>query len=109
VFANDTISKGEIIERCPFIELPAGEIAFLEKSFLINYVYFFGKTKERFLLALGFGSLYNHSYTPNAVYKILPKEHIILFKAIHSITNDEEITVNYVQGNHPKVTLWFES
>ena len=60
-------------------------------------------------IALGFGSIYNHSYEPNATYKIKPKEKIIEFVAIKNIEKNNEITVNYNFGNpKDKTPLWFE-
>lgn len=109
VFASSEIEIGETIERCPIIEIPEHELESLEESILITYLYFFGKNKEKALVALGFGSIYNHSYTPNTVYKIQIKEKIIKFICIKKIKKDEEITVNYTQGNTNIAPLWFES
>src|SRR4051812_16930022 len=82
VFANTNIKKGEIIEVCPIIEIHKHDLVNLENSILITYVYFFGRKKDKVLFALGFGSLYNHQFIPNAVYKIKPKEKTIEFIAI---------------------------
>jgi SET domain-containing protein len=109
VFAGEEIKKGEVIEVAPFIEIPQQELENIEESVLVNYVYFFGKQKERMLIALGFGSIYNHTYTPNAKYKINPKKQTIEFIAIDSIKKDQEITVNYIQGNSKNIQLWFEA
>lgn len=108
IFAAVPIKEGEIIEVCPFIEIPDPDSANLETDFLINYYYFFGETKERVLIALGFGSLYNHDYAPNAVYKINPEEKTIMFSAIKNIKKGEEIRVNYNHGNDDCAPLWFE-
>lgn len=108
VFANSEIKSGELIERCPIIEIPSCELERLESGILMNYVYFFGKKKEKLLIALGFGSIYNHNYIPNAVYKIKSKKKIIEFVAIAKIKKGEEITVNYIQGNKSGLPLWFE-
>jgi len=108
VFAESAICSGEIIERCPIIEIPEGDLASLGESVLVNYFYFFGKNKEVMLIALGFGSIYNHTYTPNARYKIKPKEQVIEFMAVKNIKKNEEITVNYVPDNPQNLPLWFE-
>jgi uncharacterized protein len=107
VFASTEIKKGETIEICPIIELPSQELSRLDESILLNYVYFFGKDKQRILLALGFGSIYNHSYTPNGKYKINSKENTIQFIAIKNIKKGDEITVSY-KGNLNSAPLWFE-
>ncbi len=108
VFADADIKIGEVIERCPIIEIPQDDLASLGESILVTYFYFFGKKKERLLVALGFGSLYNHQYVPNATYKIKPKKKIIEFISLKNIKKDEEITVNYNQGDRKNAPLWFE-
>ncbi len=108
VFARVAIKKGELIEKCPVLEIPEHDMAGLSESILVTYFYFFGKNKERMVIALGFGSLYNHIYTPNAMYKGNEKEQTIDFIALRDIKKDEEITVNYIQGKQKnKHPLWF--
>lgn len=108
VFARVTIKCGEIIEQCPVIEIPEHEASSINRTMLVTYIYYLGKNKERLMLALGFGSLYNHSFKPNAQYKERYKEKSIDFIAIKDIKKDEEITVNYSQGDQQdKSPLWF--
>jgi len=109
VFAKRNIKKDEIIEKCPLIEVPKHDMANLNESILVTYFFYFGKNKERLAVALGFGSIYNHSYKPNARYKLKHKEQSIDFIALNDISKDEEITFNYKQGNPKnKRPLWFE-
>ncbi len=124
VYARRDIKKGEIIERCPVVEVPKDDVSNLKDSILVTYFFYFGKNKERLAIALGFGSLYNHSYEPNATYKIKPRENAIDFIALEDIKKDCEITVNYNHGNQKdkrslrlrlkrslsanKSPLWFE-
>jgi len=108
VFARAAIKKGELIEKCPVLEIPPHDMAALSESILVTYFYFFGEKKERMVVALGFGSIYNHTYTPNATYKENEKEKAIEFTALRDIKAQEEITVNYIQGNQEnKPPLWF--
>lgn len=108
VFANVDIPKDQVIETCPYLEIPETEIESIAAGYLHNYLYFFGPDKEKALLALGFGSIYNHTYTPNAVYKIKPKQKIIEFISVQDIPKDTEITVNYIQSSPGSGPLWFE-
>jgi SET domain-containing protein len=108
VFACRDIKKGELIESCPVIEIPQDEAEFVSQSVLITYIYYLGKNKMRPVLALGFGSIYNHSYTPNAKYKAKLNKKLIDFVAIKDIKQDEEITVNYNQASKTQTPLWFE-
>jgi hypothetical protein len=111
VYAGRDIKKGEIIEKCPIIEVPKNDTSNLKKSVLVTYFFYFGKNKERIAVALGFGSIYNHSYKPNATYKIKPREKTIDFIALDDINKNDEITFNYYNNNKPndkKNPLWFE-
>lgn len=109
VFARQDIKKGEVIENCPVILVSKYDASYLNKSILVTYFFYFGKNKEKLVVALGFGSIYNHSYVPNATYKIKLREKIIEFSAIDNIKKDDEITVNYNFGNpKDKSPLWFE-
>jgi len=109
VFAKRDIKKDELIEKCPVIEVPKYDVSNVRESILVTYFFYFGKNKQRLAIALGFGSIYNHSYKPNATYKIRHKEKTIDFIALKNIKKDDEITVNYNYGNpKDKSPLWFE-
>lgn len=107
VFAMRDIKKGEVIEKCPIIEIPKGDRSNLDESFLVTYFLYFGKNKERFGLMLGFGSIYNHSDKPNATFKIYTKGRVVEFVALKNINKDEEITFDYKHGSTTKSPLWF--
>lgn len=64
VFAQRNFKKGEVIETCPVIVLPAKEIDSLELTQLYNYYFAWGPDSKDGAIALGYGSLYNHSYNP---------------------------------------------
>lgn len=109
VFARVDIKKDEIIERCPVIEVPPYDVANLSESVLNTYFYYLGKDKERVLITLGFGAIYNHTYIPNATYRERLNEGIVEFVAIKDISKDDEITVNYnSDSSGSKNPLWFE-
>lgn len=108
VFAKVEIAKGEIIERCPIIEISQNDISFT-RSHLATYFFYFGKQKERAALALGFGSIYNHSKKPNAKFKIKPADMIIEFVALKNVKIGAEITFDYYGSDKVrKNPLWFE-
>lgn len=111
VFANCDIKNGEIIERCPIIKLSKYETTTLGETTLVTYLFFHGKNKEQCVVALGFGSLYNHSYKPNITYKLWSKEELIDFIAICDIKKEDELTFNYYHDSFSKGKkdpLWFE-
>ena len=111
VYAKRDIKKDEIIERCPIIEVPKHDVSNLRESILVTYFFYFGKNKERLAIALGFGSIYNHSHKPNAMFKIKQKDMIIDFIALKDIKKYDEIVFNYYNCSKPKEKkrpLWFE-
>lgn len=108
VFALDQIKEGELIERCPIIYLTEQDYPLTKQTTLLNY-YFLNESENRAAVALGLGSLYNHSYEPNATYKKCLEEGFIDFVALKEIKVDEEITVNYNYGNpEDKKDLWIK-
>lgn len=93
VFAKVAIPAGTVFERVPLLVIPAREVLECEHGgFLTQYVFEYGKGTVA--LALGFGSLYNHSYTPNARYDDAGKQ-VKEFRALRDILKGEEITINY--------------
>src|ERR1019366_1955278 len=72
VFASIDIKKGELIEVCPILIFWDEDDAHLQETMLSGYVYeYTGNSK---MLALGFGSLYNHLNIPNAKYELVEHE-----------------------------------
>lgn len=105
------ISKGDLIERCPILLLSETETPIIQTTGLMNYYFQWSEDKKVHptAICLGFGSLYNHSFEPNATYKKLYAENLIDFVAIKDINKGEEITVNYNYGNpDDKTRLWIK-
>ena len=103
VFARRPIRKGEVIERVPMLVFPAAEHEKL--TVLSNYC--FARGAGTVALALGFGSLYNHSYRPNARYDdVGPRTK--QFTALRRIEPGEEITINYHGEPGCRKAAWFE-
>lgn len=108
VFARIDIKEGEIIEETPILIIPDDQLSSLVKTELINYFFAWGKGFKEGAIAWGYGSLFNHSYEPNANYIKDFENNMIRFVAIENISRDQEIVMNY--NGHPgdKTKLWFE-
>ena len=92
MFARVLIPEGTVFERVPLLVIPAAEVLEGEDSRLLqDYVF---EYKKDVALALGYGSLYNHSYSPNARYDDAGRQ-IKEFRALRDIHPGEEITINY--------------
>jgi len=108
VFAGRDIAEGEVLEICPIILFPKEELSDVRKTVLDDYYFDWGERSEWFAFCLGFGSLYNHSYDPNAEYGMDFEAQTIDFYCIKPIPAGSEILINYNgdANNHEKV--WFE-
>ena len=95
VFANCRIRKGEIIEVAPVIVISRKEETLIKNSSLYNHCYEWGARGDQTALVLGHGCLYNHSFTPNAMYDPQLKRKTIVFRALRNIAKGEEVTHNY--------------
>lgn len=110
VFATAAIQAGELIESCPVIALKdVRDREKLRRTGLINYYFLWGDKRDRPAICLGFGSLYNHSYEPNAAYKKFIEQEQMDFFALKDIQAGEEITVNYNGVPTDTKKLWIPS
>ncbi len=107
VFAIRDIVKNEIIEICPILEVHIEDVFVLQESIMMTYYFSFDDTKDMVTIALGYGSIYNHSYKPNTTYRKISQDNVMEFRAIKDIKKGEEITVNYNHGDPDnKDQLW---
>lgn len=116
VYATQDIAKGEIIETVPMIVMPRIQVfpeGCDESTKALSRIswYVFEWTPERGVpmtaLALGYGSLYNHSYSANARYVQAGKDSMN-FIAVKSIKKGQEIFVNYNGSPNSKTKVDFE-
>jgi SET domain-containing protein len=108
VFAGRAFKTGDVIERVPVIMIPGVELSKIDKTCLYDYYFKWGLEGTDAALALGYGSLYNHSFTPNATHHALLADEAYEFIALQDIEQGEEIRINY--NGDPKDTsdMWFE-
>ena len=90
VFAEESISKNEIICECPLLTI--------EKNGDRND-YSFGFNGKR-CIALGFGSLFNHSDNSNCMYKF--ENGLLKFYAIKDVNSNDELFFDYGKGYNKK-------
>ena len=108
VFTAEAISKGSIIEICPIIKIPAHEVDIIHETDLHDYYFVWGEHEEEGAIALGYGSLYNHSYKPKAEYIYDLDENVIEIIALKNIKAGKEITCNYHGDPDCMDELWFD-
>ncbi len=101
VFAVRSFAADQVIERCPMLVVDDEQGAALEIG-AEGYVFTWGEGSTA--LALGFGSLYNHSFAPNATTLETGDELVIT--ALRDIAAGEEIFINYTGTQTTGV--WFD-
>lgn len=103
VFATELIQSGEIIEVCPVLELPT--IPEFDDHLLDDYRFKFGEENYKFVLSLGYGSLYNHNDDNNASWRNLYDINAIEFYSLRNIRPGEEICIRYTKDPND----WFRN
>jgi SET domain-containing protein len=106
MFCTEEIQKDSIIEICPVIIIPGDQARLIVREHIL-YSYYFEWKKDSIALALGYGSLYNHTEKPNAFFEMDFADQHILFKAARQIPAGEEILIDYHAGN-PDEKVWFD-
>lgn len=107
VFAARKMAAGELVECCPALVCPAGDEALLEETALRGL--YFTWRNDAVAVALGFGSLYNHSWRPNARYELKHRARLVHILAVRAIAEGEEITINYTGHPDGRGELWFDA
>jgi len=107
IFAVERIESGTTIEVCPVIPISPEHRRIIEQTELFNYYFNWEEDSLSVALCLGYGSIYNHSYHPNARYDKNYADKTISFVAIGPIEAGEEITVNYNGHPHDQTRVWF--
>lgn len=106
IFATRAIKKDELIEVSPVIVSPKDEWKYLKKTVLYYYCFHWGKKDTA--IALGYGALFNHSYSPNIRFKNNKENLTIDFHALEDINEGEELTINYSGNPEDMSKLWFD-
>jgi uncharacterized protein len=108
VFTSKLIPQGMVIEIAPMIVFNEKDRLKLNDTYLYEYYFEWGKSGRKGALALGFGSLYNHSYAPNARYNPDFDLNVLEFIAVRDIQPGEEICVNYNLDPDDQTPVWWE-
>ncbi len=106
VRAMRPFQRGEVIERSHVIVVPKEEWSRIETTTFANYRFLWGDDSA---IALGFGSLFNHSFSPNARYFRVFEKRELHFFALADIAAGEAITVNYNGEPDDRTALWFDA
>lgn len=104
---ND-IPEGSTIELCPTLMLNTKDTKVIHDTHLHDYYFLWDIEMRTSAIALGYGSLYNHSREPNCDYQLNDLTQEIHFFAIKDIPAGTEILINYQTLETGEDGLWFD-
>ncbi|MDQ2697107.1 MAG: SET domain-containing protein, partial [Pseudomonadota bacterium] len=94
VFADEPIPAGAVVESCPVLVIDSAEAdQFAESRSLSDYLWQW--ENDGLALALGYGSVYNHTDAPNLEEERNYRQKAMVFRASRDIQPGEELTVRY--------------
>jgi uncharacterized protein len=109
VFTTARIPADTIVEFAPVIVMDKQDRIYLDKTLLHNYIFEWGKNNDQCCLALGYVSMYNHSYTSNCEYIMDFEKQLMFIQTVRTIKKGEELTINYNGDWDDAKKLWFDA
>lgn len=112
VFVARAFAKDEVVEVCPVVAFMLAPLPLPPAihRILFNWGYLIGKPGPQ-AIALGYGSLYNHSNPANLSYRADEPTQTMTYVAARDIAAHEELTINYNAHGGGAVwddDAWFE-
>jgi SET domain-containing protein len=108
VFTHERIPANTVIEIAPVIVMEFSDREHLDKTLLHDYIFEWGKEKDKCAMALGLIPIYNHSYKSNCEYFMDFEDSSIMVKTVRVIENGEELTINYNGDWNDGKKVWFD-
>ena len=108
VYTSKDISPGDLIEICYVVKIPEAELSLVNSTVLYEYYFEWSEKGYGACIALGFGSIYNHSSNPNAETFTDFDDNTIKFYCTKKIPSSSEILIDYTGGKRSKGQLWFD-
>jgi SET domain-containing protein len=99
VFCHESIAKRTLIHVSPVLILAGQDNDLVQRTILNHYTYNWGKDQA---VALGLGSMFNHSRINNVGFVSVKEKEIIEYYALRDIPAETELCIHY--GPH----LWFD-
>ena len=105
VFTSLAIEEACVVELAPALILSPDDRRVIHQTHLHDYYFLWDG--EGAAIALGYGSLYNHSATPNLEYEMDYDFEQIRFSTTRAVEEGEELLIDYLAGGGEQ--LWFSA
>ena len=109
VFTAENITENTIIEISPVIVMSREERKLLDQTLLHDYIFEWGQDRKICCVALGYVSLYNHSYHSNCEYLMDYDQGLIRIRTTRFIKKGEELFINYNGDWNNESPVWFDT
>lgn len=109
VFTTQDIETGTIVEISPVLVLNPEERAKVEQTLLFDYIFEWGDNLKGACVALGYLSVYNHSYAANCIYEMDFENELMQIRTVKPIYAGEELFINYNADPDDTKPIWFEA
>lgn len=109
VFTEALILEATYIEMAPVIVMSPQDRPILDQTLLHDYIFEWGEDHSQCAMALGYVSIYNHSYQANCEYEMDYDHEIIKIKTVRDIQPGEELFINYNGSWNDEKKLWFDT
>jgi len=107
VFTTKNIPANTVIEISPVIELSQKDRKQIEGTKLYHYIFEWGKSKRKAAVALGYVSMYNHSFEPNCEYEMDYENLTMTIRTIKAVQKGDELYFSYNGDPEDTTPLWF--
>ena len=108
VFTSEPIAKGTVVEVSPVIVLSKKESDLADDTILRDYTFLWGERQVKGCIALGYCSVYNHSYKPNCENEMDFEEDTMSIMTLRDVKAGEELCINYNGDLDDDEPLWFK-
>lgn len=95
IVSTRSLARGEVLDSAPVVVIPARQWALVGQTVLSAFCFIWDDDTGSVAIALGLGSLFNHSYAPNVWCDKDMRGRLIVFQALRDIAAGEELTINY--------------
>lgn len=109
VFTLEPLEADILVEISPVIVLSEKERILLDQTLLHHYIFEWGDERKDCCVALGYISIYNHSFESNCEYEMDFDSQMIRVKTVRPIAAGEELFINYNGDWNDPQPLWFDA
>ena len=109
VFTTIALKVGSVVEISPVLVFTGAEYLHLAETKLYNYIFEWGVSRKKAALALGYISMYNHSYSANCEYEMDFDDNLMTIKVVKPIKKGTELYINYNADADNKAKVWFDA